>query len=188
MLRGIPAAGVPTMVMPSRRRFYDEVDMRAVFDAIAMARRLGAHRRWYSARSRRNAVSTPCVWNRCSIAAAGLPLTFHRAFDEAADQQAHAVLGRYRDAGVAASPPAAVPPPAKEPNGCANWSMLAASRCWPAAAWMRRASARCMRACRPASTTQAAACAGSTATMRRSIRMRSRAVRVPAYPPAGLSG
>jgi hypothetical protein len=69
VLRGILAAGVPTMVMlrPHARSFvYDEADMRAVFDAIAMARKL-ARTGWCSARSPRNTASTPCVWNRCSM-------------------------------------------------------------------------------------------------------------------------
>lgn len=104
VLRGILAAGVPTMVMlrPHARSFvYDEADMRAIFDAIAMARRLGAHGLVFGALTPERRIDTLRL-EQVLDAAAGLPLTFHRAFDEAADlRQAHAVLGRYRDAGVA---------------------------------------------------------------------------------------
>lgn len=93
-LRGILAAGVPTMVMlrPHARSFvYDEADMRAVFGAIAMARRLGAL-------TPDGRIDTHRL-EQVLDAAAGLPVTFHRAFDAAADlRAAHAVLGRYRSA------------------------------------------------------------------------------------------
>ena len=103
VLRGILAAGVPTMVMlrPHARSFvYDEADMRAVFDAIAMARKLGAHGLVFDALTPERRIDTLRL-EQVLDAAAGLPLTFHRAFDEAADlRQAHALLGRYRN-GVA---------------------------------------------------------------------------------------
>lgn len=103
VLRGILAAGVPTMVMlrPHARSFvYDEADMRAIFDAIAMARRLGAHGLVFGALTPERRIDTLRL-EQVLDAAAGLPLTFHRAFDEAADlREAHAVLGRYRN-GVA---------------------------------------------------------------------------------------
>ncbi len=103
VLRGILAAGVPTMVMlrPHARSFvYDEADMRAVFDAIAMARKLGAHGLVFGALTPEHRIDTLRL-EQVLDAAGGLPLTFHRAFDEAADlRQAHALLGRYRN-GVA---------------------------------------------------------------------------------------
>ncbi len=103
VLRGILAAGVPTMVMlrPHARSFvYDEADMRAVFDAIAMARRLGAHGLVFGALTPEHRIDTLRL-EQVLDAAGGLPLTLHRAFDEAADlRQAHALLGRYRN-GVA---------------------------------------------------------------------------------------
>lgn len=103
VLRGILAAGLPTMVMlrPHARSFvYDEADMRAVFDAIAMARRLGAHGLVFGALTPQGRIDTQRL-EQVLDAAAGLPLTFHRAFDETADlRQAHALLGRYRS-GVA---------------------------------------------------------------------------------------
>ena len=103
VLRGILAAGVPTMVMlrPHARSFvYDEADMCAVFDAIAMARRLDAHGLVFGALTPEHRIDTLRL-EQVLNAAGGLPLTFHRAFDEAADlRQAHALLGRYRN-GVA---------------------------------------------------------------------------------------
>ncbi len=100
-LRGILAAGVPTMVMlrPHARSFvYDEADMRAVFGAIAMARRLGAHGLVFGALTPDGRIDTHRL-EQVLDAAAGLPVTFHRAFDAAADlRAAHAVLGRYRSA------------------------------------------------------------------------------------------
>lgn len=103
VLRGILAAGVPTMVMlrPHARSFvYDEADMRTVFDAIAMARKLGAHGLVFGALTPEHRIDTLRL-EQVLDAAGGLPLTFHRAFDEAADlRQAHALLGRYRN-GVA---------------------------------------------------------------------------------------
>lgn len=101
VLRGILAAGVPTMVMlrPHARSFvYDEADMRAVFSAIAMARRLGAHGLVFGALTPDGRIDTHRL-EQVLDAAAGLPVTFHRAFDAAADlRAAHAVLGRYRGA------------------------------------------------------------------------------------------
>ena len=101
VLRGILAASAPTMVMlrPHARSFvYDEADMRAVFDAIAMARRLRAHGLVFGALTPDGRIDTHRL-EQVLDAAAGLPVTFHRAFDAAADlRAAHAVLGRYRSA------------------------------------------------------------------------------------------
>lgn len=99
VLRGILAAGVPTMVMlrPHARGFvYDAADMRAVLDAAAMARRLGAHGLVFGTLTRAGQVDTVQL-EQVLDAANGLPVTFHRAFDASADlHAAHATLARYR--------------------------------------------------------------------------------------------
>ena len=93
--------GVAQMVMlrPHDRSFvYTDEDMALVREAVAMARDAGASGLVFGALTHDRVVDTGRL-EQVLRWADGLPLTFHRAFDDAADlQQAFTVLGGYRGA------------------------------------------------------------------------------------------
>jgi copper homeostasis protein len=87
------------MLRPHDRSFvYTDDDMALIREAVAMARDAGAVGLVFGALTSEGLVDTGRLeqvlrWGN------GLPLTFHRAFDQAADlQQAFSVLGGYRGA------------------------------------------------------------------------------------------
>jgi len=87
------------MLRPHDRSFvYTDDDMALVREAVAMARDAGAHGLVFGALTPAGAVDTARL-EQVLRWADGMPLTFHRAFDAAADlAQAFTVLGRYRGA------------------------------------------------------------------------------------------
>lgn len=93
--------GLPVMVMarPHARSFcYDEADMRAVRDAVALARDAGAEGVVFGALTPEGDIDRAAL-ERVLRWADGLSVTFHRAFDAARDPaHAFAVLGQYRGA------------------------------------------------------------------------------------------
>lgn len=95
------ACRVPAMVMvrPHARSFvYGDADMRKVQESIAMAHGAGAHGLVFGALTTRGEIDTARL-EQVLRWADGLPVTFHRAFDQACDlRAAFSVLGRYRGA------------------------------------------------------------------------------------------
>ena len=93
--------GLAQMVMlrPHDRSFvYTDDEMLLIREAVAMARDAGAHGLVFGALTSEGAIDASRL-ERVLRWADGMPLTFHRAFDAAADlQQAFAVLGNYRGA------------------------------------------------------------------------------------------
>lgn len=95
------ACRVPAMVMvrPHARSFvYDEDDMRAVHESITMVRDAGAAGLVFGALTAGGEIDTARL-EQVLRWADGLPVTFHRAFDQARDlAAAFDELGRYRGA------------------------------------------------------------------------------------------
>jgi copper homeostasis protein len=87
------------MLRPHDRSFvYTDDEMVLIREAVAMARDAGAHGLVFGALTSAGAVDTVRL-EQVLRWADGMPLTFHRAFDAAADlRQAFTVLGRYRGA------------------------------------------------------------------------------------------
>jgi len=87
------------MLRPHGRSFvYTDDEMALVREAVAMARDAGAHGLVFGALTSEGAVDTARL-EQVLRWADGMPVTFHRAFDAAADlQQAFTVLGHYRGA------------------------------------------------------------------------------------------
>jgi len=85
------------MLRPHDRSFvYTDDDMALIREAVAMARDAGAGGLVFGALTLEGGVDTARL-EQVLRWADGLPLTFHRAFDAAADlQQAFSVLGAYR--------------------------------------------------------------------------------------------
>jgi copper homeostasis protein len=102
LVRGIArCCGLTQMVMlrPHDRSFvYTDDEMVLIREAVAMARDAGAHGLVFGALTSEGAIDTGRL-EQVLRWADGMPLTFHRAFDAAADlQQAFSVLGHYRGA------------------------------------------------------------------------------------------
>lgn len=93
--------GIAQMVMlrPHDRSYvYTDDEMVLIGEAVAMARDAGARGLVFGALTSEGAIDTGRL-EKVLRWADGMPLTFHRAFDAAADlQQAFAVLGNYRGA------------------------------------------------------------------------------------------
>lgn len=91
--------GCPQMVMlrPHARSFvYDDADMRSVSESVAMARDAGAQGLVFGALTADGEIDIARL-EQVLRWADGLPVTFHRAFDSAADlPRAARVLSRYR--------------------------------------------------------------------------------------------
>jgi copper homeostasis protein len=91
--------GLPAMVMqrPHARSFvYDDADMRAIRESVAMSRDAGAHGLVFGALTPEGDIDIARL-EQVLRWADGMPLTFHRAFDAARDPaQAFGVLGQYR--------------------------------------------------------------------------------------------